>query len=136
MTADLFSNQPFRQRKVEAQTEDSPEEFDDLGAFGFLRGVRDKALSLEFRHKDGKITAHSYAWLESAEFDPSEGITLNFSGKIVKLSGRNLNAETRPNVCLFAGILRHRVSWVQEADGPTVMQASETAVFIEEVKIE
>jgi hypothetical protein len=52
----------------------------------------------------------------------------------VKISGRNLNAEVRPNVRLFAGILRHRVPWIQEADGADVVQAAKDAVVIEEVR--
>lgn len=135
MFDDIFDKQPQRRKPVETSTEVEAEAPDDLGSFGWLRGVRDRAASLEIRHKDGRITANSYAWLESAEFDPSEGITLNFSGKTVKLIGRNLNAESRPNVRLFSGILRHRVPWIQEADGPTVMEASQSAVVVEEVKL-
>lgn len=90
---------------------------------------------LEIRHKDGRITAKGYSWLQSAEFDPSTGITLNFSGETVTIKGRNLGAEARPNIRLFAGILRHRVPWIQEADGPTVLEAVKDAVVIEEVKI-
>jgi hypothetical protein len=107
---------------------------EDLIAFGWLRGVQDRAIMLEIRHKDGRITAKGYSWLQSAEFDPSTGITLNFSGETVTIEGRNLNAEARPNVRLLAGILRHRVPWIQEADGAAVMQAAKDAVVIEEVK--
>ena len=49
-------------------------------AFGFLRGVRDRAIMLELRHRDGRISAVGYAWLSGAEFDPSAGITLSFGG--------------------------------------------------------
>jgi hypothetical protein len=108
---------------------------DDLGAFGWLRGVQDRALMLEIRHKDGRVTAKGYSWLQSAEFDPSEGITLNFSGEMIRILGRNLNAEPRPNVQLFAGILRHRVPWIQEADEPTAMEAPKHTVVIEEVNV-
>jgi hypothetical protein len=57
---------------------------DDFGAFGWLRGVRDRALMLELRHRDGKVSAFGYAWLERAEFDPSDGITLYFAGRVVR----------------------------------------------------
>ncbi len=108
---------------------------DDCGAFGWLRGVQDRAIMLEIRHKDGRVTAKGYSWLQSAEFDGSNGITLNFSGEAVTITGRNLNAESRPNIRLFAGILRHRVPWIQEADGTDVVQAAKDAVVIEEVKV-
>jgi hypothetical protein len=108
---------------------------DDLGVFGWLRGVQDRALMLEIRHKDGRITAKGYSWLQSAEFDPSSGITLNFSGETVTIKGRNLGGEARPNIRLFAGILRHRVPWIQEADGAAILEAAKDAVMIEEVKV-
>ena len=107
---------------------------DDFGAFGWLRGVQDRAIMLEIRHKDGSVTAKGYSWLQSAEFDGSNGIMLNFSGETIRISGRNLNAEVRPNVRLFAGILRHRVPWIQEAEGTAVIQAAKDAVVIEEVR--
>ena len=90
---------------------------------------------LEIRHKDGRITANGYSWLQSAEFDPSTGITLNFSGETVMIKGRNLGGGARPNIRLFAGILRHRVPWIQEADGADVLEAAKNAVVIEEVKM-
>jgi hypothetical protein len=90
---------------------------------------------LEIRHKDGRVTAKGYSRLQSAEFDGSNGITLNFSGEAVTITGRNLNAESRPNVRLFAGILRHRVPWIQEADGAAVLQAAKDAVVIESVTV-
>jgi hypothetical protein len=114
-----------------AATEDG--RLDDLGSFGWLRGIADRSIMLEIRHKDGRITGKGYAWLQSAEFDPSSGITLNFSGETIKIAGRNLNAEARPNIRLFAGILRHRVPWIQEADGATVLEATKDEIVIEEV---
>ena len=106
---------------------------DDLGAFGFLRGVRDRAIMLELKHKDGRVSAFGYAWLDHAEFDPSEGITLHFGGRMIKITGRNLNAEVRPNVRLLEALLRHRVPWIREADGPTALEAGRNATVIEEI---
>jgi hypothetical protein len=108
---------------------------EDLVAFGWLRGVQERAIMLEIRHKDGRITAKGYSWLQSAEFDPSTGITLNFSGETVTIKGRNLGGEARPNIRLFAGIVRHRVPWIQEADGAAVIEAAKDAVVIEEIKV-
>lgn len=124
-----------RQPRENAGTADEAEVFDDFGAFGWLRGMRDRALMLELRHKDGRIQSFGYAWLDSAEFDPSEGITLHFMGRTVRIIGRNLNREVRPNVRLYAGILRHRVPWVEETSGPDLMEAPETATVIESIKM-
>jgi hypothetical protein len=118
---------------------EKPEELenvpDDLGAFGFLRGVRDRAIMLELRHKDGSIDAFGYAWLSKSTFDPSEGITLHFGANTVKITGRNLNAAVQPNVRMFAAILRHRVPWICEADGSAVIQTPRGAVLIERIEV-
>jgi hypothetical protein len=126
---------PFAPRRKESGVAATTEgdAVEDYGAFGWLRGVQDRAVMLEIRHKDGRITGKGYSWLQSAEFDPSTGIVLDFSGEKITIVGRNLNAEARPNIRLFAGILRHRVPWIQEADGPAVLQADKDAVVIEAV---
>lgn len=108
---------------------------DDLGAFGLLRGIRDRAISLELRLKDGGIEAFPYAYLSHARFDPSEGIELHFGGKTVRIAGRNLGAELRPNVTLFSALVRHRVPWISQADEPTFMSASRHATIIESIEI-
>src|SRR5437868_641982 len=85
------------------EAEDQPE---DLVAFGWLRGSRERATMLEIRRRDGSIIALPYHFLERADFDPSEGITLKFTGQTVRLIGRNLNREVRPHLRLFLGIAR------------------------------
>lgn len=111
-----------------------PDGLDDLGAFGLLRGIRDRAIMLEFRRKDGNVRALAYAWLESAEFDPSEGISLQFGSRKIRLIGRNLNLAEPSGIGLFTAITRHRVSWVQEADEPAFLQAVDTATVIERIE--
>src|ERR1700690_2705867 len=108
---------------------------DDLGAFGFLRGPRGRAIMLELRQKDGSVTALGYAWLSKSVFDPSDGITLHFGEDTIKNTGRILNSEVRKNLRLFAAIVRHRVPWVQEADGPTALEAPRNATIIEGIEI-
>lgn len=115
----------------EEQADEPPE---DLGAFGWLRGSKERAYMLEVRRKDGNIKALGYAWLESCDFDPSEGITLRFTGQAVRLVGRNLNREMRPHLKLFEGLVRHRIPWIQEADEPTAMTAAKQATVIERVE--
>jgi hypothetical protein len=73
---------------------------------------------LELRRRGGNITGMGYAWLERAEFDPSQGIILYFLGKMVRITGNNLNAEIRPHVRLFNGILRHRRGFKRPARRP------------------
>lgn len=99
-------------------------------SFGWLRGIRDRALMLELRQKNGNILALGYNWLERVEFNPSEGITLSFGTGKVQLKGRNLNRETRPQVKLYEGLLRHKVPWVQEADRDIQLRSNETDTVI------
>lgn len=113
-----------------------PEAVDDFVAFGYLRGVRERALMLELRKKDGGVTALGYGWLEKVTYDPSGIITLQFGKDVVKLVGRNLNAEVRPNVRLLDGLMRHKVPWIQESGGAAAMTAAKDAVVIELIEFE
>jgi hypothetical protein len=108
-----------------------PEAADDFVAFGWLRGIRERAVMLELRHRDGSSTAFGYTWLEKAAFDPSEGITLYFAGKKVRIIGRNLNGEISPLARLYHGILRQRVPWIQQADLSATITASDKNCLIE-----
>lgn len=114
-----------------AADQDLPE---DLGAFGWLRGIRERAVSLELRKRDGNILAVGYGWLERVEFDPSLGITLTVSGRKIRITGRNLNAEVRPMVRLFEGIVRHRVPWLCEAGERDGHQAPDSGTVIETIE--
>lgn len=98
-----------------SEPEADPGQEENLGVFGWLRGIRDRAVMLELRRKDGSVAALGYSWLERIDFDPSDGITLKFAGQTVKIVGRNLDAELQPQVRLLAGLVRHRVLWIQEA---------------------
>lgn len=110
------------------------ESADDLGAFGYLRGIRDAARMLELRRKDGNILAVGYGWLERLEFNPSEGLTLYVVGRTIRIKGRNLNVDVRPGVRLFESIVRHRVPWLREADEPESLEAGEKATVIERIE--
>ena len=88
---------------------------EDHEAFGWLRGSRDKAVMLQLRKRDGNIMAIAYSWIERIEFDPTEGIRLYVGGKVIRIKGRNLAAEIRPNIRLMDGLCTHRVPWIQEA---------------------
>lgn len=127
---DKYTKRPVADApKPETETDDA----EDCGCFGWLRGVRDRSIMLELRRKDGHILAVGYSWLERVEFDPSEGITLHLSGRKVKITGSGLNADTRPTVRLFDGIIRHRVPWIREAERTELLKASDNAVTVERI---
>lgn len=97
-------------------TSGEPEQLEDLGSFGYLRGIRDRAIMLELRLKTGDVEAFPYSALSRVSFSRSDGITLHFGGTTVRIVGQNLDAEVRPNLRLLAGILRNRVSWILQLD--------------------
>jgi hypothetical protein len=125
--------------RVAAAQDNSKEEAaaieDDLGPFGCLRGVRERAVMLQLRLRDGTILALGYAWMQSVEFDASKGITIRFAGKTLTIRGRNLNAEARPNVRLVDELCRHRVAWIQEADEPAALKADRTEIVVEQIEL-
>lgn len=123
-----------------AQTEDpevisgdDTEDADDLGFFGWLRGTRDRAVMLELRKKDGSVVAYDYAILRKVELDPSQGVTLHFSGEAVKIIGRNLKEDVKPGVSLVRGLLWHRIPWIREASDAENFKAGEEATVIERI---
>ena len=117
------------------ESSDATDADEDLGSFGWLRGMRERSVMLELRHKDGNITAIGYAYIEKMEFDPSADITLHALGKVIKIQGRNLNAEVRPNSRLFQGLTKHRVPWIQAADEPANLDALPTGTVIERIEV-
>lgn len=106
---------------------------DDFHAFGWLRGIRERASMLELRKKSGNVLAVAYSWVEQVEFDPTEGIVLQVHGSTIHIEGRNLNDEVQPEVRLFQGIARHRVAWVREADRPEIIRGSTGTIVVERI---
>ena len=64
--------------RVAAAEVDSEEE--ECVAFGYLRGIRDRALSLELRLANGNRQAFPYSWLGPMAYNPSAGLLLKFVG--------------------------------------------------------
>ncbi len=110
---------------------DEAEGVDDCGSFGWLRGIRDRAVMLELRKANGDIRAVGYGWLEKLDYNPSHGIVLHIGDEEIRIKGRSLNAKTRP---LFEGIARHRVAWLQEADEASAMRAEKGKTVVEAIE--
>lgn len=108
-----FSRPPGAARGAEAA-----EEVAESRCFGYLRGVGDRALNLEFRRgREADSFALPYSWLGPHYYHPSLGIVLVFGGPlyyVVRIRGCHLNAPP-PGVGLYErGILFHRVTYVRE----------------------
>lgn len=88
-------------------------------AFGYLRGLHERANAIEFRFQSGNSVWFPYAWLGNWMFDPSAGLLLKFSGDLVYLvliRGSNLDRPIEDSGIdlIRAGLQRHRVLWVRE----------------------
>jgi len=111
-----------------------PDGSEDMGAFGWLRGPRERAVMLELRKRDGAVVAIAYGFINRVEFNPIEGITLRCGQDAIRIKGRGLNSEIRPQIRLLQGITRHRVPWVTEADHSSALQAGKNGVVIESIE--
>lgn len=96
-----------------------PDEIDDLGCFGSLRGVRERAVMLELRTKDGRVLAIGYSWIERILYDPSVGITIHAGTTVVRITGRNLGGHD--SISLLRGLVAHKVPWIQELDASNLL---------------
>ena len=84
---------------------------------------------VEFRLLNGNAKALAYSYLVAAEFDPSEGIKLDFSGYAVAITGRNLRAG-------FNGLVAQRVAVVREMDAlQAEVNLGDKAVVITSIKV-
>jgi hypothetical protein len=82
---------------------------EDQPAFSILSADRQQKVMLELRFTTGNARAFAYSYLVGVQFDRSAGITLDFSGYEVRITGRNLDP-------LFAGLVSQRVAVVNEMD--------------------
>ena len=111
-----------RRLHAPANDEDDLGQEVDCGAFGWCRGLRDRAENLEIRFRDGLRRAFPYGSINDYGFDPSQGIALKVvqaDGLVLWLAiaGVHLNGtHASGSVRLFEGLLRSRVPWVRECD--------------------
>ncbi|HEX3146655.1 MAG TPA: hypothetical protein VHR66_01045 [Gemmataceae bacterium] len=94
-----------------ADDEDIFEAEPDSGtdAFSVISADRQQKIMVEFRFKDGNAKARAYSYCVGIDYNPSEGIKMDFGEQEVRLSGRNLEP-------LFAGLVSQRVAVVREMD--------------------
>ena len=123
--------------KQEAEAEEAEA---SCGAFGYLRGIRDQAASVEFRFRDGNSTWFPYAWLGPWQYNPSEGLLLKFSGDLVYLvliRGSNLDKPLNEGAINLttAGLQRHRVLWIREMTEEEIRQVGETGPTIDSIEV-
>jgi hypothetical protein len=94
---------PEAEEPVAVELEEEPD------AFSVISADRQHKLMVEFRLKSNNARAFAYSYLVTIDFNPSDGIRMDFSGYEVKITGRNLHP-------LFAGLCAQRVAVVNEID--------------------
>jgi hypothetical protein len=109
-------------------------------AFGYLRGIRERADAIEFRLRNGNSVWFPYGWLGTWRYDPSEGLLLKFSGDLVYLvliRGSNLDRPLSDSTINLtsAGLQRHRVLWVKEMSEEEVRQAGEAVPTVDSIRV-
>src|SRR6516162_7610438 len=109
-------------------------------AFGYLRGIRDQSAAVEFPFRDGNSMWSPYNWLGTWQYNPSEGLLLNFSGDLVYLvliRGSNLAKPLNEGAInlTHAGLQRHRVLWIREMTEEEIRQVGEKGPTIDSIQV-
>src|ERR1700674_3457788 len=109
-------------------------------AFGYLRGIRDHATSVEFRFKNGNSFFFPYGWMGTWQYNPSEGLLVKFSGDLVYLvliKGSNLDKPLNEGAINLTrgGLQRHRVLWLREMTEEEIRQLGETGPTSDSIEV-
>jgi hypothetical protein len=109
-------------------------------AFGYLRGIRDQATSVEFRLRDGNSIFFPYKWIGTWKHNPSEGLLIKFSGDItylVLIRGSNLDKPLKDGSInlTHAGLQRHRILWLREMSEDEIRQVGDTGPTIDSIEV-
>ena len=113
---------------------------DSCAAFGYLRGIRERAEVLEIRFLNGNSVWFPYHWLGEWKFNPSDGLLLKFSGDLVYavlIRGSNLSrplSDSTTNLTT-SGLQRHRIVWMREMSEDEIRQVGETGPTIDSIEV-
>lgn len=109
-------------------------------AYGYLRGLHERASAIEFRLQHGNSVWFPYSWLGTWKFDPSEGLLIKFSGDLIYLvliRGSNLDCRIEGGGIdlIRAGLQRHRVLFVREMSEADITEVGENSPTIDSIQI-
>jgi hypothetical protein len=109
-------------------------------AFGYLRGIKDKAAALEIRFRGGDSMWFPYNWLGTWQYNRSEGLLLKFNGDVVYLvliRGSNLDRPLDEGAINLtrAGLQRHRVLWLREMTPEEIRQIGDVGPTIDSIEV-
>jgi hypothetical protein len=109
-------------------------------AFGYLRGIQDRALAVRFCFRNGNSVCLPYAWLGPWEHNPSVGLLVKFTGDavvLVLIRGSNLDAQVDGGTVNLTdrGLQRHRIVWVREMDEDELRRAGEGEPTMDRIEV-
>lgn len=109
-------------------------------AFGYLRGLHERADAIEFRLGNGNSVWFSYNSLGTWKFDPSAGLLIKFSGDLfylVLIRGSNLDRPIEDSGIdlIRAGLQRHRIIWVREMGDEEIREAGDQGPTIDRINV-
>jgi hypothetical protein len=142
--ADKTNSPAYRERAslwgVPIQSTAADGEEQACRAFGYLRGLQDRALAVRFCFRDGNSVCLPYAWLGPWEHNPSAGLLLKFSGDVVMLVlilGSNLDAVVGDAAVNLTdrGLQRQRIVWVREMDEDELRRAKEGEPTVDRIAV-
>jgi hypothetical protein len=127
---------PSKPEPVEPHDED---EF-SCPAFGYLRGIRDRGLAVEFRFRDGTSSWFSYSLLAAFYYHPSAGLVMKFTGDtitLVLIRGSNLDLPVRQGTMTLMdrGLQRHRITFIREMGEDELRRAGEKEPTIDRIEM-
>ncbi|HWB10435.1 MAG TPA: hypothetical protein VFE62_19815 [Gemmataceae bacterium] len=125
---------------LQSKDADGDHEEASCGAFGYLRGLRDQSAAIEFRFRDGNSMWFPYRSMGPWQYNPSEGLLLQFNSDVVHLvliKGSNLAKPLNEGAInlTHAGLQRHRVLWVREMSDDEMTKVGETGPTIDTIEV-
>jgi hypothetical protein len=129
-----------RQPKETAKDHDAAEE-ESCAAFGFLRGIRDRALAIEFRFRTGNSEWYAYHLLSMWQYNPSCGILMKFTGgdvvTLVLIRGSNLDGQLSQHSVNLTdrGLQRNRITFIREMDEDELRKAGKDQPTIDRIEV-
>ncbi|HWB14121.1 MAG TPA: hypothetical protein VG826_33150 [Pirellulales bacterium] len=122
------------------QSNDTDGEEASCEAFGYLRGLRDQSAAVEFRFRDGNSMWFPYRSMGPWQYNPSEGLLLQFNSDVVHfvlIKGSNLAkplGEGAINLT-HAGLQRHRVLWIREMSDDEIAAVGDSGPTIDTIEV-
>jgi hypothetical protein len=138
----FFKDKPHLTATTPArQSADKENDEESCPAFGFLRGLHDRALALEFRLRNGNSETFSYQLLASWKFNPSIGLLLKFTSDVttlVLIRGSNLDVMPPGRAINLTdrGLQRHRITFIREMDEAELKRAGNAQPSVDGIAIE